>query len=317
MSDAGNWCLIESDPGVFTEMLQGFGVKGLQVDELYSLEHHETTLAKPVYGLVFLFKWRPGDEPCGVPSNNGNIFFAQQVIQNACATQAIINMLMNIDDPEVELGSILKEYKEFALDFDPATRGECLSNSDKIRTVHNSFARPTLYELDIKGGKSEDNYHFVTYIPIGNKVYELDGLREAPIEVAEIEEDWMDAVTPAIQKRIQKYSEGEIHFNLLAVVPNRKQKLEEMLKSCQEANVNHDLDDQVHELNIEIAREDRRIQQYQKENARRRHNYLPFVVELLKVLAKEGKLIPLFDKAINQAKERAGQKALLDLKRKQ
>lgn len=36
---------------------------------------------------------------------------------------------------------------------------------------------------------------------------------------------------------------------------------------------------------------------WHKENVRRRHNYLPFIVELLKQLASNEQLIPVFEKA--------------------
>lgn len=52
----------------------------------------------------------------------------------------------------------------------------------------------------------EDNYHFITYVPISGRVYELDGLVDAPMDLGPIGEgqDWLDVVRPVIDSRIKK-----------------------------------------------------------------------------------------------------------------
>ncbi|ETE63341.1 Ubiquitin carboxyl-terminal hydrolase isozyme L5, partial [Ophiophagus hannah] len=79
---AGEWCLMESDPGVFTELIKGFGCRGAQVEEIWSLEPENFEKLKPVHGLIFLFKWQPGEEPAGSvvqDSRLDTLFFAKQV----------------------------------------------------------------------------------------------------------------------------------------------------------------------------------------------------------------------------------------------
>ena len=144
---------------------------------------------------------------------------------NACATQAILSVLMNIQDQAVQLGSTLKDFKDFCCSFDSETRGLTLSNSDSIRNVHNSFARQTLFEFDSKKAEKDDDvFHFVSFVPIEGRVYELDGLKAGPIDHGAVPagQDWTDAVRLVLEARIQKYREGEIHFNLMTIIQDRK-----------------------------------------------------------------------------------------------
>ncbi|XP_054276044.1 ubiquitin carboxyl-terminal hydrolase isozyme L5 [Macrosteles quadrilineatus] len=316
---AGNWCLIESDPGIFTELIKEFGCKGVQVEELWSLDAEQFKNLEPIHGLIFLFKWVPDDEPpSSVVRDNRleKIFFAKQVINNACATQAILSILLNCKHSDVTLGPTLSEFKEFSQSFDANMKGLALSNSQTIRSVHNSFARQTLFEFDNKSSnKDEDVFHFVGYIPIDGRLYELDGLKEGPIDLGAIpaESSWLDVVKPIIEKRIQKYNEGEIHFNLMAIVSDRKMKYEEKLqqlqKQIEESGMETDsVQAEVTRLRLAIEEEENKIKRYQLENIRRKHNYLPLIIEILKILAKEGQLLSLYEKAKAKAIEKESKK---------
>lgn len=106
-----------------------------------------------------------------------------------------------------------------------------------------------------------------------------------------------------------RYNEGEIHFNLMAVVSDKKliyeTKINKLLKQMEESGMDTDTaQSEIAHLKILIEKEDQKIHQYQIENIRRKHNYLPLIVEILKILAKDGKLMPLYEKA----KERAAEK---------
>jgi ubiquitin carboxyl-terminal hydrolase L5 len=204
MSD---WCTIESDPGVFTELIKGIGVKGVCVEEIYSLEDEELIKSlSPIHGLIFLFKWTkdPEKRDC-LQFFDQDLFFANQVITNACATQAILSILLNAEG--VDIGDNLKMFKEITGDMDPQLKGLALGENEVIRSVHNSFAKPEPFMIshDKKSKKEGEAFHFIGYIPKNGKVYELDGLQEGPILLGDCKEsNWIDVAREEITRRMNK-----------------------------------------------------------------------------------------------------------------
>jgi ubiquitin carboxyl-terminal hydrolase L5 len=165
--------------GVFTELISNFGVGNVQVDEIYSLDQS----VEKSYGLIFLFKWRQETDEREIipPSYIPELFFARQVINNACATQAMLSILLNSEG--IDVGANLGEFKEFTMSFDDEMKGIAISNSDMIRTAHNSFARSEPFQIEELKTKNEegDAYHFIAFVPFKGRVYELDGLKRGPI----------------------------------------------------------------------------------------------------------------------------------------
>jgi len=303
---------------VFTELISELGVEGVQVEECYDLDNLNNFSTN--YGIIFLFKYKNQEEKRtelkeGVPG----VFFAKQMITNACATQAIVSILMN--RPELNLGPVLTNYRSFTMEMTPEIRGVAISNSQEIQKVHNSFARPEPFVMESRVATDDDDvYHFIAYVPVNGTIYELDGLRAGPIIIGECGSNWIDQVKPAIRERMQRYSKSETSFNVLTLVKNIKQSCQEEIKeleaemtriqsdSAMDTSEGPDrlplIQSKIADLQAKITQEDAKFLKWKNENIRRRHNYVPFVFNLCKVLAQKGKLNGLIEQAKKQAQSR-------------
>ena len=249
----------------------------MQFEELIALQPDYLRQLSPVYGVIFLFKYPTGEQPNadGSPKDGQydhaaaeTLFFAAQTIQNACGTQALLSVLLNQDD-EIDVGTQLKEFKEFTSGFPAEFRGEALSNSELIRDVHNSFAKssPFVDETQRTATDDDDVYHFIAYTPIHGILYELDGLQPAPIAHGACTfAEFPDKVIPVLQRRVERYPAHEIRFNLLAMVRDLRVRARAIGDAAM------------------LYREEQKRSEWRFENALRRHNFVGFAGEVLKAV---------------------------------
>ena len=232
--------------------------------------------------MIFLFKYPVGEKPNedGTPKDGSydfdaaeHLWFAAQTIQNACGTQALLSVLLNKDaEGEIEIGPSLRDFKEFTGGLPAEFRGEALSNSELIRDVHNSFAKcsPFVDETQRTATEDDDVYHFIAYTSLNGALYELDGLKPAPVNHGACEkEQFPEKVVEVLQRRIGRYPEGEIRFNLLAMVGDLRVRAREIGDT------------------ETLMREENKRVEWQFENALRRHNFVGFAGEVLKGVVGE------------------------------
>ena len=249
------WLELESDPGLFTLLVEDFGVQGIRVQEIYDVTQ---SFQDKVFGFVFLFQWVEErrsrkksllNDECYVtePSVLRNMFFAHQVVVNSCATHSLLSILLNCQEAhEISLGPTLESLKLFCKDLDPESRGYAIGNTPELAAAHNSHAKPEIQSMTTPSTSKRgavvtsasaylpDTYHFVSYVPIGERLFELDGLKEWPIDHgpwAETE-NWTDLFKRIITKRLNE-GEGSITFNLMAVIADPIPRLSQQLKQLQ------------------------------------------------------------------------------------
>jgi len=89
--------------------------------------------------MIFLFRYQTGTKETYESSCPDDLWFANQVPDNACATVAILNIINNI--PDLRMGNELRDFKKTTESLSPYKRGEAIDDFNHVKIVHNSFAR--------------------------------------------------------------------------------------------------------------------------------------------------------------------------------
>jgi len=133
-------------------------------------------------------------------------------------------------------------------------------------------------------------------MPINNTLYELDGLQPAPISHGQCtEEQFSENVLSVLQKRIGRYPDGEIRFNLLAMCRDLRVRMREV----------GDVEG--------LEREEDKRRAWRWENALRRHNFVGFAGELIKGVVREKIKKNEYDSWVKESMEKT--KKLEEMKR--
>ncbi|KAG0086559.1 Ubiquitin carboxyl-terminal hydrolase bap1 [Podila epicladia] len=191
--------------------------------------------------------------------NKTQLYFANQVIPNACATQAVLSVIMNAPS-SLDIGPVLANFKDFTKDFNPIDKGLAMTNCKDLRDNHNSLAErleqePSSLQKCLHNAvvheANEDSLHYIAYVPVNGYIWELDGLEPQPIrrrpfgvldkkeEVGQQEQpqdeeehspkSWLTVTGEVMGERIRLYPAGEERFVLFAIVKDPLLVLEEKL----------------------------------------------------------------------------------------
>lgn len=104
--------------GVFTTLARRMGMKNLEVVEVYDIEPWAVDHLQP-RGLFFCFLWRKDFHKAKDfrDPTAERVWFANQLIDDACASQAIINVALNCAN--IDIGDSLRQFRTDTLGMSP------------------------------------------------------------------------------------------------------------------------------------------------------------------------------------------------------
>ena len=306
------WCPIDIDCFSITQILQKIKLKGIQAEEIISFPND--IKADNMHALTIIFK---SDLPIHVgnviPDTKPDLYFCQQILHNAPIPQAILSVILNLEG--IQLPQELLHYKEFVKDLPYNMREHTINHLQFFKAACQSY-----------GGANNPSecLDFISFVPNKGKIYAFGSIEKCPLFVDNIKGDWVQTMQSRIAKLIEECMKSDILFHIIAFVQDKKELAEERLKKNRSIlvevkkrlgmkvdNIQSDCNEIIKCLPVEtekleqmykslneemmqdqyiVTSEDERARLCKDEYLRKGHNYVPFIFNLLKLMAEKGKL---------------------------
>lgn len=253
-----------------------------------------------------------------------DLYFPKQIVINANITQTLLTILLNNDDKIeigddlVDLKTLTIQMDPYMKGLSICNNDLIRNEHNKLFQSKEDLEREREHHQSRHHAFNNNDlavYQYVSYIHFKNSIYELDGLKEGPILIEKNVpfKQWISKVKPYIISRCNLYSTNEIKYQLLSVVPDRLERAKEMqndlimrkqyitaLISGNEVNDNkvfsdykklskEDLVKSLNESEVHLSQNELIINEEEdKINqcsiAGHQFNYIPFVLELIKIV---------------------------------
>eukprot|EP01057_Protomagalhaensia_wolfi_P000573 Protomagalhaensia_wolfi_Nauph_80__572@NODE_1323_length_1588_cov_206_437702_g1022_i0_p1_GENE_NODE_1323_length_1588_cov_206_437702_g1022_i0NODE_1323_length_1588_cov_206_437702_g1022_i0_p1_ORF_typecomplete_len230_score52_12Peptidase_C12/PF01088_21/1_4e50Josephin/PF02099_17/0_068_NODE_1323_length_1588_cov_206_437702_g1022_i05301219 len=188
-----SWLPLESNPEVFKEYVSKLeGPGDIEFHDLVAFEEWALELLPgPLLAVIFVLplttdmQRRYQDEgllkKIQKEEETQGVWFLKQTVPNACGTVAMLHTLMNLRgvggkhefSEDGALGMLEKSMKgKSAIE-----RAKVLEEEKSVESAHRSVEHSGVTQ-NVKEDVIE---HFITFLPIGDKLYELDGRLDGPV----------------------------------------------------------------------------------------------------------------------------------------
>ena len=219
-----NWPPLESDPQIFNDYFHSLGLKKTAgFCEMISLTDYKDFLIikGPLLGIIMNFSKGENkeeiDESKFVEENSVPYYMKQtEVLDNACGLIASLHAFGN-SNLEYEKDSILDKFFNGAKGLNAIQRAELLEKSEEFKKVHTNFSE--LGQTDVKKELENNNCgHYICFINLNDKIYELDGCKKSPLILKEgvNSATFVGEVSKIILERInKKYIKDQVSVMLI------------------------------------------------------------------------------------------------------